>query len=211
MCDPISLTVGVGMAAASAGLSIAGQEQQHQGQVDYANAVGRENRAQMDLNREAAVTSMLDQIGGLHDQLSQERQASGQQNFLQSIQAAQARGQVLAAAGESGLGGNGLDDLVRDFVRQKRFLESASQQNLSFKESTVKRQTKAIYEEAGNQINRVRPIIQSPIQPVDYSGAVLGGIGQGLSIGTSLYSAGAQSAALKAGAGTGTQHNAWFS
>jgi hypothetical protein len=153
---------------------IEGDRKRYEGERDYVNAQQQANKKQMDENRDVATKAFLEQSGAAHLQLSQSREATAAQNFDKAREARKARSTALTAGAEAGVAGNSLDSLLMDFHQQEALAFQRNNQNLLFKQQQVSSQVKGYHLEAVARTNAIKPIIPSPIQPVDYIGPALG-------------------------------------
>ncbi len=191
MCEPVTIlaTAAVVASAASAALSVQGQVQQRKAQVSYQNRLTEANVKQMQQNRDLATKAYLDQATAANRQLAETREATAAANFDKSRQAAEARGQVLASAAESGVHGVSLAGLLADFHRQEDMFRSRNEQNLLFKQQQVGTQVVGYHSEATARAQSIQPYQPSPIAPVDYFGPALQVVQTGASAGMSAYAA----------------------
>ncbi len=174
MCEPTTLlAVTLAVSAASAGLSIHGQEQQRKAQNEYQNLLTQANDEQMRQNRDLATRAYLDQANAEHANLAQTRESLATQNFDHQREGAKARGAVLAAAAEGGVAGLSLESILGDFHRQENLFLAKNEQNLLFKEQSVRSNVLNYKNQAEGRIAQVKPYIPSPIKPVDYYGPAL--------------------------------------
>jgi uncharacterized protein YfiM (DUF2279 family) len=109
MCLPILGAV------LSAGLSIAGAAAEHQAAND---AAARQNQAYLD-NARAAQTAAVNSYMYQNTRIQQERKATGQQLFEDSVAALKKRGTAYASAGEAGISGLSVDALLSDVFAQE--------------------------------------------------------------------------------------------
>lgn len=176
MCVPLlaaAAIVSVVASAASAGLSVYGQQQQRKVQVEYQNRFMDANAQQMQENRDLATRAYLDQASAAHTQLSETREATAAANFDKSRQGAEARGATLASAAEAGVYGVSLDGLLADFHRQEDMFRTRNEQNLVFKQQATASQVRGYHSEATSRTNQIKPYLPGPIAPVDYVGPAL--------------------------------------
>ncbi|MGL5935028.1 MAG: virion core protein, T7 gp14 family [Cetobacterium sp.] len=174
----------MGLSVLGAVTSIIGQTQQYNAQKDHANKLVQANRAQMQENRDLATQAFLDQSVAAHRQLGEQQEMVAVENFDKSRAALKARGEVLAAAAESGVGGNSLHALVADFHRQEGFFLQRNEQNLLMKKQQTASVVKGYHTEAVGRTNAIKPIIPSPISRPDYLGPILAVGGKAASLGS---------------------------
>jgi hypothetical protein len=198
MCDPVTIgIVAVGVAAASAGLSVYGQQQQQKAQVSYQNKLVDANAKQMEQNRDLATRAYLDQANAAHANLSQSREAAAASNFENKRETMQARSSAVAAAADSGVYGGSLDALLSDFDRHEAMFANRNATNLLYKQQQAAAAVKGYHSEATARTNGIQPFQPGPVAPVDYLGPAL----QVVQSGTNTYF-NVQSAANKGAKGT---------
>ena len=173
MCEPATIaviagSVAVAASAASAGLSISGQQQQRKSAVAYQNLQVQANDRQMKENRELATKAYLDQANAANLNLAQTREATAATNQEQGTKSAEARSATMAAAAEGGVSGLSLNALLGDFHRQEDMFLTRNEQNLLFKQQQTATQTQGFQDTAAGRIAQVKPFIPGPIAPVDY-------------------------------------------
>ncbi len=188
MTGNLGKDVGIGFGAAALGplllpmapflgpavLDIMGQTQQRKAEVDYANKVAKANRDQMDENRDIATTAYLDQAYAANRNLAETQEQTAAENFDKGREAMKARADVLTSAGEAGVGGgSSLQAILSDFNQQENIFRQRNEQNLLFQKQQTAAQVSSYYSEAKARTASIKPIIQSPIKPVDYVGPLL--------------------------------------
>jgi hypothetical protein len=184
MCDPVSIgIVAVGIAAASAGLSVYGQQQQQKAQVSYQNRLQAANQQQMEQNRDLATRAYLDQANAAHASLSQSREAAAAANFDDKRETMQARSRAVAEAADAGVYGGSLDALLSDFDRHEAMFANRNATNLLYKQQQAAAAVKGYHSEATARTNGIQPFQPGPVAPVDYLGPAL----QVVQSGTNTY------------------------
>lgn len=175
MCVPLLAVAAASLlvSAASAGFSIAGQEQKQKAEASYQTRLMQNNEQQMQENRDLATKAYLDQASAANTQLSETREASAVANFDKARQGAEARGAALAAAGDAGVYGVSLDALLSDFHRQEAMFTQRNNQNLVMKEQATAQQISGFRNEAQARSKMLKPYQPGPLAPVDYVGPAL--------------------------------------
>ncbi|MGL5918128.1 MAG: virion core protein, T7 gp14 family [Cetobacterium sp.] len=173
----------MGLSVLGAVTNIIGQTQQYNAQKDYTNKMVQANRVQMQENRDLATQAFLDQTVSAHRQLGEQQEMVAAENFDKSRAAMKSRGEVMAAAAESGVGGNALHALVADFHRQEGFFLQRNEQNLLMKKQQTASVVKGYHTEAVGRTNAIKPFVPSPISRPDYLGPILSVGGKAANLG----------------------------
>ena len=164
MCDPVS--IGIGMAVASAGSQIHGQRQQAKTQAKVqANASAAERQR------------YLQEVSSMRIQQGQEQVAAAQRIQESTRKAREARSTARVSAGEAGVAGLSVDALINDLTREEANYNFATQQQLQM--SDVNRTLQLGDAGLGFTNNMLR--INKPIEQPDYLGAAISGAQTGLS------------------------------
>jgi hypothetical protein len=193
MCDVISPTVllvtALAVSAASAGLSVYGQQQQQKAQVSYQARLQEANQKQMEQNRDLATRAYLDQANAAHAQLAQSRESAAAANFDQHRETLQAKGAAIASSAEAGVYGGSLDALLTDFGRHEAMFANRNATNLIYKQQQTAAQVKGYHTEATGRSAGIQPYQPSPVAPVDYFGPALQVVQSGANSGLNYYAA----------------------
>lgn len=156
------------------------------------------------ITRLMADNAYANDIAALNSRLMQEQAASSQEQQKGAIAGAKARGEVIA----SGRLGNSVDNLVADFYRQQAQFDFATSQNLAFAGTQIQLQKRGAAAERGSRIASQQAYIKQPVldplEPIyqakpsmtpfllQGAGAVVSGVGTGLSTAGSINKAGYQ-------------------
>lgn len=166
MCDPISMTV---MAVAQTGMSIAGQKQQQKTQEKVqANASEVERRRH--LNEQSA----------MRVRQAQEAVADAQKIQFNRQKAQQAKATARVSAGESGVTGQAVNNLMMSITQQEAKGRFAFAQQAGMRD--VSRDMRLTNMGIGHQQNMLR--INKPIEQVDYLGSLMDGAQFGMQMGS---------------------------
>lgn len=172
MCDPVTMTIG--MSAASAGMSIMGQQQQQKAQIEYQQAQAKARNEQIVQNRTMATNAFLHQLQSEDLMKAQEEQANAEKGHDLSIATMKAQGTAKAAAADAGVGGASLGLLLDDFNRQESMMLGRLDLNQQFSEQA------RVSREAGygntwqQRVTSIQPFNPSPVAQVDYFTPILG-------------------------------------
>ena len=182
MCDPVSVSITLGVITAGLGIgqAVTGAQAAQQ-QVSFANAQAAQgfqfqqmqassarNFEQlkanqqdelMRINRLMADNAYANDIGALNARLMQEQAAASQETQKGAIAGAKARGEIIA----SGRLGNTVDNLVADFYRQQAQFDYATSQNLAFTGTQIQLQKQGVAAERGSRIASQQPYLQQPV------------------------------------------------
>jgi multidrug efflux pump subunit AcrA (membrane-fusion protein) len=162
MCEPIS----IGLAMASMGAQIHGQNQQAKAQAKVqANASAAERQR------------YLQEVSSMRIQQGQEEVAAAQRVNESARKAREARATARVSAGEAGVAGLSVDALINDLTREEASYNFATQQQLQM--SNVNRTMQLDQAGLGFTNNMLR--INKPIEGPDYLGTAIGGAQTGLS------------------------------
>jgi len=119
MCNPIALAV------ASFAVSAASTVAEYQAQ----SAAAEEQNRLYEANRRNAIRAFEDKQLAMNQRIAQEQEAAATEKFDTALEARAARATNEVAAGESGIAGNTVEGLARDFAsREQRFKDRIDQQ-----------------------------------------------------------------------------------
>jgi len=164
MCDPV--TIGIGMAVASAGTQIIGQQQQ------------AKTQAKVQKNASAAERERyLREVSSMRTQQGQEQVAAAQRIQASTKKAREARSTARVSAGEAGVAGLSVDALINDLTREEADYRFANTQQTQM--NNVNRDLQLGDAGLGFTNNLLR--INKPIEQPDYLGTALSGAQTGLS------------------------------
>lgn len=181
MCFPIAAlgwtaatTASVGMGAASAALSIRGQQQAA--------------KAQAKVQKNATIAEQqrhLQEMSAMRLQQRQEQVVAAQGIQKSATKAREARARARVSAGEAGVAGLSVDALINDLTRQEAEYRFSVQQQQEFND--VNREL--AFKDGAMQSRMNLLSINKPIEQPNYLGAVLDGAQTGMS----MYSFGKES------------------
>lgn len=216
MCEPVSIIMGV----MSAGLSIMQQQaatRAQNAQIEYQNQV-QEQEYQYNIGKaDAARTNEAQQkqlqddviaqnfflaneayesdIAALNLRMMQEQAAAGAEKRKTSLEALQAKGEIVAA----GRVGNSIQNLIADVQRQQDAFDYATDQNLAFTGKQLKEQKRGAGVERASRIASQQPYLErtilDPWKPIQrqkvkgpgFAGILSAGLG-GVTTGFNTYS-----------------------
>ena len=164
MCDPVS--IGIGMAVASAGSQIHGQRQQ------------AKTQAKVQANASAAERERyLREVSSMRVQQGQEEVAAAQKIQESIRKTREAKATAFVAAGERGVAGLSVDSILRDMDRQLGRDQFNTAQQLQMNDVGRSMQL----ENAGLGFTNNMLRINRPIEQPNYLGSALSGAQTGLS------------------------------
>lgn len=165
LCDPFSITA-LALSAAASAAAYQQQQQQAENAAKYQNEQYRQAGV-------FAAENYTQQTGVVSERLRQNAEATGQSGEENAIAAMQARATATAAAGEAGVTGNSVDQLLADFSRTESLNAANLKTNQRYAEDQANREQQALRADARNRIVSNRP------GPVNYPST----LGLGLQIG----------------------------
>jgi hypothetical protein len=146
MCNPVALA-GASFAM-GAGQSILGFGQAQE-QADRQNAYYEQNAI-------AAQTAMVNTYAGETTQETEARNSASQQMFQNEVKGAQAQGTALTAAGQAGVGGLSVDELLNSEGAQTARQQDAVTQNYQMQDTSIRNQMQSTHDQALAEINSVQ-------------------------------------------------------
>jgi hypothetical protein len=190
MCEPISATA----AAVLSGLAIvtstvsgivgyAGQQQQANQQAAYQAALVQQRNQQISENQRLAQQSYLQQANQVNLKQQQEGEAASQAIQSTQIDALQAKARARVAAGESGLSGLSVENLLADFDRQDAVYRDSVRHNLQYSRLQSQEDIKGLRAQAEGRYQEIQPYLPEPITRPSF-------LGTALSIGTNAFTKG---------------------
>ena len=165
MCDPVSMTV---LSVASTGMNIVGQRQQQKVQQKVqanASAVERQRH--------------LNEMSAMRVREAQEAVAEAQKIQFNTRKARAARSTAKVSAGEAGVTGKSVDDLMMSITQQETRDRFAIEQQKGMRD--VGQEMRLANMGIGHQQNMLR--INRPIEEVDYLGSIMDGAQFGMNMG----------------------------
>ena len=162
--------ISAGVGAAQAGLSYIGQNQAASAQEDY-------QRALHEQNSEIATQNFFNQSRLLNTRRIQERQRAFQE--ISQVQSDSVRSQSLLAvsAGEAGVSGASVNDLMRDFQQQEADFITDVRLNERFAEAQLSEDQLSIQ---SNTRSRIAQTIPRPVTRPNFGNLLIGVAGAGL-------------------------------
>lgn len=192
----------VSFANAQAQQGFAFQQMQASSARNFEQMKANQQDELMRMNRLMADNAYANDIAALNSRLMQEQAAASQEQQKGAIAGAKARGEVIA----SGRLGNTVDNLVADFYRQQAQFDFATSQNLAFTGTQIQLQKQGVAAERGSRIASQQAYIKQPVldplEPIyqekpsmapfllQGAGAIVSGVGTGLSTAGSINKAG---------------------
>lgn len=114
-CNPAAYAIAaIVTAIAGSAVTITAQQNQAEAQSDYQTKLGREN------NKAAARQAEM-----ARDEQAQAKEAAARDAAAAALASKRAKSSALTAAGESGVSGNSVDALLRDYRAQEGFYKEA--------------------------------------------------------------------------------------
>jgi hypothetical protein len=149
MCDPVSIGMGI--------LAVSSMAMEHKGQSDLADAQSDANKVQAESARDA-YRSNLDQTIVEQDQ---EKASATQSSLQQRQELMKAQASARTAAGESGISGLSVDDLLNDLDSQGLDNMNSIEANYISRSNSIGVQRKNAYANAASTINGLK----IPVEP----------------------------------------------
>lgn len=140
MCEPNMIMAG--LSAASKGIEFMEASQQ-----------ADQDQARYDQNRIAAAQARDLKIQSLNQRAIQESEAAGEAKQQQAIEALQMRERAVVAAGEAGVTGSSVDNLLNEYTAQRLRGVTTINRNLENIEKQITLQKMGASAEAENRIN----------------------------------------------------------
>jgi hypothetical protein len=191
MCEPATISLALGglaivTSAATGIVSYIGQSQQAAAQAQYQTQVAQARNQEIMDNAKLAQESYLRQAQQLNLRQQQEDEKAGQDIQQTQREAAQARATVRVAAGESGIAGLSVDNLLRDFYRQEDVFNESVRRNRDFSRLQSQQDMLGLQAEAQGRIASIRPYIPEPIVRPNLLGTALQIVGDVASRGSNM-------------------------
>ena len=191
MCEPISATA----AAVLSGLAIvtstvtgivgyAGQQQQANQQAAYQATLVQQRNQQIAENQRLAQQSYLQQANQFNFKQQQEAEKASQAIQTTQVDALQAKARARVAAGESGVSGLSVENLLADFDRQDAVYRDSVRHNLQYSRLQYQEDIKGLRAQAEGRYQEMQPYLPEPITRPSF-------LGTALSIGTNAFTQGA--------------------
>lgn len=139
MCEPTTMAI---LSAASKGIEFLEASRQ-----------ADEQQARYDQNRIAAAQARDLKIQSLNQRAIQESEAAGEAKQKQAIEALQLRERAAVAAGEAGVSGSSVDNLLNEYTAQRLRGVTTINRNLENVEKQISLQKMGASAEAENRIN----------------------------------------------------------
>lgn len=189
-CEPATLTMAsMGIAAAGAGASIAGQSQANSAAKQVEQQKEKAVDEQIRENRRRATSDYLAKV---QDEMLieyQEKQALAEREIDMNRTARAAGASANVAAAESGVAGQSLAAIHADYqfqLEQAKGRLGINQEQANYQHT---RNIQAYGKEYENRATAVQPYQKQPVKPVDYFGPIFGAFGQSLNtaVNTQLF------------------------
>ena len=139
MCEPTTMAI---LSAASTGIEFLEASRQ-----------ADEQQARYDQNRIASAQARDLKIQSLNQRAIQESEAAGEAKQKQAIEALQLRERAVVAAGEAGVSGSSVDNLLNEYTAQRLRGVTTINRNLENVEKQISLQKMGASAEAENRIN----------------------------------------------------------
>lgn len=178
MCEPATISLALGglaiaTSAATGIVSYIGQSQQAEAQASYQAQLAQARNQEIVENAQLAQESYLQQAHQLNLRQQQEDERASQDIQQTRLEAAQARAMTRVAAGESGVAGLSVDNLLRDFYRQEDVFNESVRRNRDFSRLQTQEDMKGLRAQAQGRIASVRPYLPEPIIRPNLLGSAL--------------------------------------
>jgi hypothetical protein len=181
MCDATSIVMGA-LGGLQALTGFAGQSQAAQAQQEYQEQLVAQREAQMAQNRALALQAYQHKVAQ-EQMLQRQADASATQALEDSaVQAAQAKATARVSAGEAGVAGVSLEQLLADFDRQEALYRHSVQTQRGWELDQSAVNMEGYRQEAQSRIASVAPYVAAPVQMPSM-------LATGLQIGSSAFGA----------------------
>jgi hypothetical protein len=182
MCEPstITLAIGAGVAALSAGAGLYQQSEQASTNREYQENLAVARNREIEDNYNLSFANYRLQQDQLNRRVSEEGEKLAGEESKNAIAAAQARATARVAAGEAGVAGLSVDALLRDFKAQELRYRDGLRRNNEILAGNIEDQKEASAITARGRVSSVQPISPSPIAMPNYLGEVF-------KLGSTLY------------------------
>jgi hypothetical protein len=191
MCEPISATAAAvlsGLAIVTSAVSgivgYVGQQQQANQQAAYQAALVQQRNQQIAQNQQFAQQSYLQQANQVNFRQQQEAEKASQAIQVTQVDALQAKATARVTAGESGVSGLSVENLLADFDRQNAIYQGSVRRNLDFSRQQSQEDIKGLRAQAEGRYQEIQPYLPEPITRPSF-------LGTALSIGTNAFTQGA--------------------
>ncbi len=142
--------------------------------VDQQNKNVRAQNKAMDIAEESAKESFRQQASTVNLRLQQEQEAATNAKIENAKRAAEARGTARASAGQAGVAGFSVDNLLADFYRQEAQYRSVTDTNLGYVQEQSRRDLEGLKSGTQSSINR---LVREPLPGYLGAGLRIGGAG----------------------------------
>jgi len=191
MCEPATISLALGglaiaTSAATGIVSYVGQSQQASAQASYQAQLAQARNQEILQNAQLAQESYLQQAQQLNLRQQQEDEKTSQSIQQTRLEAAQARATTRVAAGESGVAGLSVDNLLRDFYRQEDVFNESVRRNRDFSRLQTQEDIKGLQAQAQGRTASVRPYTPEPVVRPNLLGTALQIVGDVASRGSTL-------------------------
>lgn len=186
MCDPVTATVLAGLAIATsvAGTVVAtvGQSQAAAAQNNYQAALANQRNQQIAENNRLAKDAYNRSVSQENLKLIQDHESASRDLQKNQVLALQARARTRVAAGEAGVAGVNVDQLLGDFYRQESLFADATRHNLEYSGIQREMNIEGHAATAQGRMNSMTPHIPRRTEGPSFIGAAL-------KIGTDVFGA----------------------
>ncbi len=145
MCEPLMM-LGFAASAAQSVVGYMGQEAQYE--------IQQQQYAQ---NRRNAISAFQDKQVALNQRQQQESVAAANDKFNTNLQAQAAESKSIAAAGEAGVSGTSINELIGDIEGRANRYDTNVNTNLDWTKAQLESEKTAAGDQAVSQINSVSP------------------------------------------------------
>lgn len=178
MCEPATISLALGglaiaTSAATGIVSYIGQSQQAEAQMEYQTQLMQARNQEIFENAQLAQESYLQQAHQLNLRQQHEDERTSQDIQQTRLEAAQARAMTRVAAGESGVAGLSVDNLLRDFYRQEDVFNESVRRNREFSRLQTQEDMKGLRAQAQGRIAAIRPYLPEPVIRPNLLGSAL--------------------------------------
>jgi hypothetical protein len=178
MCEPTTIMLTLGGLAIATGVagtitSAVGQANAAAAQNNYQAALARQRNQQITENNRLASEAYNRQAAQENLKFQQQRDAAAQNLQKNQVLALQARARTRVAAGEAGVSGIAVDQLMGDFYRQEALFRDATAQNLEYGDIQRGFNLEGYKAEAEGRVNSIQPHLPTKTEGPSFIGTAL--------------------------------------
>jgi len=179
MCEPVSIALAVTAvtAAASAAMSIQGQQNARKMAIDQEEQKRQAQEVAITEERSRATKDYLRQLRQEGEQARQEALNARSETIEVDRQADQVESSAIASAAERGVDGRSLSIILNDYAFQENREVGILKENLRTKNQQHTENITGYQDQFDQRVTQMKSYVPRPQAPVDYFGPILGAVG----------------------------------